>query len=41
MGMVIVGLSVESFGVASTYLALALILTCTAVLALMSKSLLL
>jgi hypothetical protein len=37
--MVLTGLSVESFGVSATYLVLAAILTVTAVLALLTKSL--
>ncbi|MBU3716279.1 MAG: MFS transporter [Candidatus Nanopelagicaceae bacterium] len=39
LGMVLTGLSIESYGVESTYLALALILSTTALLALLTKSL--
>ena len=39
LGMVLAGLSVESFGVSTTYLVLAAILSVTAILALLTKSL--
>ena len=39
LGMVIAGLSVESYGVSATYIVLAAILTVTAILALLTKSL--
>jgi predicted MFS family arabinose efflux permease len=39
LGMVLAGLSVERFGVGATYLVLAGILSATAVLALLTKSL--
>jgi MFS family permease len=39
LGMVLAGLSVESYGVSATYLVLAAILTVTAILALLTKSL--
>jgi predicted MFS family arabinose efflux permease len=39
LGMVAAGLSVESFGVSTTYIVLAAILTVTAILALLTKSL--
>lgn len=39
MGMVLSGLSVERFGVSATYAALALILSATAILSLLTKSL--
>jgi predicted MFS family arabinose efflux permease len=39
LGMVATGLSVESFGVRTTYLVLAAILSVTAILALLTKSL--
>jgi predicted MFS family arabinose efflux permease len=39
LGMVLTGLSVESYGVRPTYIVLAVILTVTAVLALLTKSL--
>ena len=39
LGMVLAGLSVESFGVSTTYLVLAAILSTTAILALLTKSL--
>jgi MFS family permease len=39
LGMVLAGLSVESYGVSATYIVLAAILTVTAILALLTKSL--
>ena len=39
LGMVLAGLSVESFGVSTTYIVLAAILSVTAMLALLTKSL--
>jgi predicted MFS family arabinose efflux permease len=39
LGMVLAGLSVESYGVSTTYLVLAAILSATAILALLTKSL--
>ena len=39
LGMVLTGLSVERYGVSSTYLVLAIVLSATAVLALFTKSL--
>jgi len=39
LGMVLTGLSVESYGVSATYLVLAAILSATAILALLTKSL--
>ena len=39
LGMVLAGLSVESFGVSTTYIVLAVILSVTAILALLTKSL--
>jgi predicted MFS family arabinose efflux permease len=39
LGMVLAGLSVESFGVSTTYVVLAAILSVTAILALLTKSL--
>jgi len=39
LGMVISGLAVERFGVSSTYVGLALILSSTAILTLLTKSL--
>jgi predicted MFS family arabinose efflux permease len=39
LGMVLAGQSVESFGVSTTYIVLAVILSVTAILALLTKSL--
>jgi predicted MFS family arabinose efflux permease len=39
LGMVLAGLSVESYGVRSTYVVLAIILSVTSILALLTKSL--
>jgi predicted MFS family arabinose efflux permease len=39
LGMVLAGLSVESYGVSSTYIVLAAILSLTAIIALLTKSL--